>query len=162
MLREISLGGLGGVSASGAMTAVRLLARRLGVIDKMTPQAVEEKAAAVAGVQSTGPGHHIADHLLHLGYGAVWGALFGAVRRRPHVVRDGLIFGAAVWALAGFVLFPALGIARPAWRARGVENAVNLTAHAVYGLVTALAIDELAGQAHFATSDAQRESERVG
>jgi hypothetical protein len=50
--------------------------------------------------------------------------------------------------LASVVLFPALGIARPLWRAQPREVLVNLSAHALYGAVTVYLLDEFERQRH--------------
>ena len=140
-------GAIGGLYGSAAMSVVRLAARRRGLIDKMVPQAVEEWATARAGVEPPGgaAGHHILDQVMHLGYGAAAGALYGALHgtgsRRP--LASGARFGGLVWLIGAGALFPLLNIARPLWRARGRENVVNLAAHLLYGISLQLVAAEL-------------------
>ena len=158
-------GGLGAVAGAGAMSAVRAAARRAGWIDKMVPEAVEEWAAYHAGASPPGgrPAHHVADHLVHVGYSVAWGVAWGAgAGRRAGALVPGAAFGAFLWVLAAFVAFPLLRVARPAWRVGLVQNAVDLVAHLLYGVLTALVVGDLA-QPHGRrrTTDRERESTRI-
>jgi hypothetical protein len=149
------------------MNPVRLAARRAGLIDKMVPQAVEEWASHRSGVEPPGgpAGHHLSDQVLHLAYGAAWGALYGLASRpgRSGSVPRGVTLGLGVWAAGFFGLVPLLRIARPAWRARAGETAVNVAAHLVFGVVTALEADERARQPHRRpTSDLERARTAIG
>jgi hypothetical protein len=166
VLERVATGAVAGLSGAASMNPLRLAARRVGLIEKMVPQAVEEWAASRAGVEPPGgrAGHHVADQLLHLGYGAAWGALYGLVAAPGgrRTVPRGLLLGLAVWS-AGFLGFvPLLGITRPAWRARPAEEAVNVAAHLVYGVVTALEADERLTQPRRPTSDAERRATPTG
>jgi hypothetical protein len=102
------------------MSILRLGAHRVGLIDKMTPQVVEEWLADRLGVSPPGgsAGHHVADQLLHLCYGACLGALGGPLLAGH--IRGGLwrgaAFGLAVWAVGTMALLPNLGVARSAVR----------------------------------------------
>ena len=157
---------IGGLNGAACMSVLRLAARRIGLIDRMAPQAVVEWSRA--RTRSRRPvariSHHLADQIVHLGVGSLGGAVYGAVTaRRPRsTAAAGAAFGAAVWAVAFVALAPVLGIARPPWRARRTENAVNVAAHLVYGVVTALMMNDLARQRRWASSDVQRRVMRVG
>ena len=164
---EASLyGAIGGLFGAGAMSVFRLAARRVGLIDKMVPQAVEEWAAHRAGIEVPGgpAGHHLLDQALHAGYGVMAGAVYGAALgtrgRRP--LGCGTGFGALVWLVGAGALFPLLRIARPLWRSRGAENAINLVAHVLYGISVQLVSEELSQQNRRATSDPERHAARVG
>jgi hypothetical protein len=168
-LRAALLGGLGGVAGAETMSVVRLAAHRAGLIEKTVPQAVEEWAADRAEVEPPGGkvGHQVAQELLHVGYGLAWGAAYGSLlasrpdRRRPLLWGAG--FGALLWALGLLGLLPALGVARPAHRADRAENAVNVTAHVLYGVAVQLLAEELGRQpGRRATSDPERAASRVG
>lgn len=156
---------LGGAAGAGAMSAVRAAARRAGWIDKTVPEAVEEWTAYRAGVSPPGgrPAHHLADQLLHAGYSMAWGAAWGAgAGRQAGSILPGAAFGLGLWALGALAAFPLLRAARPAWRAGLAENAVNVGAHLLYGVVTALIAGDLAQpHDHRRTSDREREATRV-
>jgi hypothetical protein len=72
----IVYGVMGGVFGAGAMSVLRLWARRIDVVDEMVPQAVSEWLTARVGEEPPGgaTGHHLLEEALHLGYGAAWGA----------------------------------------------------------------------------------------
>jgi hypothetical protein len=160
-------GALGGLAAAGCMTALRDVARRAGLIEKPVPQAVEEWLADRAGLgpDDTGVVHHVAEHLLHTGYSAAWGAAAGALLGpgRGSVARQALLVGLGVWAVGFLGPAPALRILRSPAQATPGERAANIGAHLLYGAVTMLIADGLARQgARRPTADAERLASRVG
>ncbi|HET7542658.1 MAG TPA: hypothetical protein VFK05_22460 [Polyangiaceae bacterium] len=134
------------------MTALRMLAHRAKWIDQMVPQAVEAKAkhhlpTLRSALPSQRAVHHLADQLMHLGYGSAFGAAYGLVLgRRPASLEQVAGYGLGVWGFGSFVLLPALKIMRPEWRAKPIEVAVNLTAHLLYAAAVALLTEELETQ----------------
>ena len=146
-------GALAGALGAASMTVLRMFAHRAGWIEAMVPQAVEVWAKDKSGLPwpRRPEAHHVADQLLHLGYGGAAGgayALLRAIRNdeaKPSVAfASGL--GTALWVFGSFVLFPALRIARPPWQAKPREELVNLAAHLLYGTVTVYLLDELESQ----------------
>lgn len=150
-------GALAGALGAANMTVLRMAAHRAGWIDAMVPQAVElwVRDKAKLGRPRAAATHNVADQLLHLGYGAVCGGLYGlaAQQDRRATVERALSLGTSLWAFSSIVLFPALKIARPLWRATPREELVNFAAHALYGAATVYLTDEL---------EQQRRSERRG
>ncbi len=71
-------GALGGVVGAACMTAVRMAARRRGLIDKMVSQAAEEWLTAHTDVPvPREPAlHHALDQVLHFGYGGTLGLAY--------------------------------------------------------------------------------------
>src|SRR5688500_10045183 len=166
--RAATAGAVGGVYGAAAMTLLRLAMHRAGVIDKMVPQVVEEWISDRLSWDPPGgeTGHHTLDQLLHLAYGAGWGAVAGplltAGDTRGRLWRGGA-FGLGVWAVGMLALLPAFRVARPAWKAGVRENAANIAAHLAYGLAVQLLVEEPARQRdHRRTSDAERRASRVG
>lgn len=78
----------------------------------------------------------------HFGYGAATGALFGLMAPRGGVL-TGCAYGVAVWAASYLGWIPAAGILRPATVHPSDRNALMITAHLVWGAVTALTAREL-------------------
>jgi hypothetical protein len=75
----------------------------------------------------------------HWGFGMLSGAGYGLVAGSlpTQRIRYGLAFGASVWA-GGYVVLPAAKLYEPIWKyVKTLAN--NLSAHLVYGLVTAAA-----------------------
>jgi hypothetical protein len=161
-------GGLGALYGGAAMSVIRLGLRRAGLIDKMVPQAVSEWASRKLGVEPPGipAGHPIADQLVHLTYSMAWGAaaaplLFGTRRRQSLAI--GGTFGLGLWALGPMLLFPILGIARPAWKSTPTENLTNIGTHVIYGIAVQLVAEEAARQrGRGPSSDVLRHLVRVG
>jgi hypothetical protein len=166
--KAVIAGAVGGVYGAAAMTLLRLAMHRAGVIDKMVPQVVEEWISDRLHADPPGRemGHHTLDQLLHLAYGAGWGAMAGPFLTTGHT-RGGVwragVFGLTLWGVGMLALLPALRVARPAWKASVLENATNVAAHLAYGFAVQLLVEEPARQrAHRRTSDAERQASRVG
>jgi hypothetical protein len=145
-------GALSGALGAATMTVVRMLAHRAGWIQAMVPQAVEVWAKDKSKLPwpRRVENHHVADQLLHLGYGGAAGGAYALARAAGHDAKPSLALagelGAALWIIGSFVLFPALKIARPPWRAKPREELVNLGAHLLYGAVTVYLLDEFERQ----------------
>jgi hypothetical protein len=145
----VTHGALAGALGAATMTVLRMVAHRAGWIDAMVPQAVEVwvKDKAALPWPKRVEDHHVADQLLHLGYGGAAGSAFALARSARQAAPSlALELGTALWVLGSFVLFPALKIARPPWRARPREELVNLAAHLLYGAVTVYLLDEFERQ----------------
>ena len=132
------------------MTVLRMLAHRFGLVDQMVPQKVEQwlRRKMGPGVLAIPAVHRVIDHVLHMGYGGAWGAVYGlafGAERRSHV-GPALAFGVGQWAFGMTMLFPALGIGRPAWRSRPRENAINIGSHLLYASITAFLTEEFSRQ----------------
>jgi hypothetical protein len=149
-LQRAGHGAVAGAMGAACMTVLRMAAHRAGLIEKQVPQVVEEWMVQRSGRGPPGgpAGHQVANQLLHLGYGAAWAAAFalGTRGRTGAPLLRGALFGAAQWAFGFFVLMPALGVTRPAWRQRARENAINLASHLLYGAATSLVGEELMAQ----------------
>lgn len=143
-------GALAGALGAATMTVLRMVAHRAGWIQAMVPQAVEvwAKDRSPFAWPKRAEAHHVADQLLHLGYGGFAGAAYGLAQAPRPGARPIRAFelGALLWVFGSFVLFPALKIARPPWRASPREEAVNLGAHLLYGAVTVYLLDEFERQ----------------
>ena len=81
-----------------------------------------------------------ASHLVHYGFGALMGALYGAAASvLPAVaVGAGTGFGAAVWLGAHATVVPALGLAPSPLREPPGKEARELILHLAYGVTVAL------------------------
>jgi putative membrane protein len=82
----------------------------------------------------------LAANLVHYGFGASVGAVYGGVAAvMPRVTMAlGLPFGVAVWLGAHVIMVPALGLAPPPTRQPLGKEASELALHLVYGAVTEL------------------------
>jgi uncharacterized membrane protein YagU involved in acid resistance len=164
-IESVVRGLLGAAAGTACMSVLRMGARRAGLIDLTPPQATKNRLAAWTGRKpATVAGHHLSDAAVHLAVGLGGGAVYGAAvaaRSRPGLL-GGLLFGAGLWVVAFGVVIPWLGISRSPRRSTATENLVNLAAHLLYGLSTALVAGELAEQAHGPGGAARRWRGRVG
>ena len=83
--------------------------------------------------------------VMHWGYGAGWGGVYGLVQstRGRRRLRDGLVFGTTVWAMSYAELVP-MGIYDPPWTYPPQELALDLSYHLAYGAGLASAYRVLA------------------
>jgi hypothetical protein len=87
----------------------------------------------------------LVNNVTHWSYGMLAGVQYGIVvgsLRRPRV-GYGLLFGATVWA-SSYVVLPAAKLYQPIWEYDPTTLAKDLSAHLVYGLSTAAAMQILA------------------
>lgn len=130
-----------GLVAAGVMSTVRLLAHRAGLIDRMVPQILQERAAGAAGLDVPGgsAGHQLAAEAIHHGVSLAAGGALGAVTATPGFAA-GVAYGLAIWAVDALGLLPALRVRRVGGRT------VDLIAHGLFGATVAFAMRELASQ----------------
>jgi hypothetical protein len=80
-------------------------------------------------------------NVVHWLTGAGWGIQYSLLTR--HVGRDrvalGLLLGPSAWA-SSYVVLPVLGLYKPIWKYDARTLAKDLSAHVLYGLVTAGAV----------------------
>jgi hypothetical protein len=158
-------GALAGLNGAACMSGLRMAAHRVGLIDRMPPQVLEEwlMSRTRVGRRLDDATHHVADHVLHLGIGMTGGLLYAAVlSRRGHPLLTGPLLGLAIWAVAFAGLLPRLGATRHPRESRSAENGVNLAAHILYGAVTGLMTEELVRQRRGVRSDVVRRAQRTG
>jgi hypothetical protein len=160
-------GALAGSLGAACMTVIRMAARRRGIIEKTVPQAAEEWVADRTGLGRHAHPivHHLADQGMHLAYGAALGIGYALTmrRRRSSVVARGAGYAVATWLGGSWLLLPLMNAKRAPWRKRASENAVDLVAHLVYGVATALVAEEMQAQpGRGPSSDQHRHAVRVG
>jgi hypothetical protein len=86
------------------------------------------------------------NNLVHWTFGMLSGASYGVVAGsspRPRI-SDGIPFGSVVW-VSGYVVLPAAKLYQPIWKYDARTLANDLSAHVMYGLATATALQLLSG-----------------
>ena len=151
--RGVIAGLIGGLVAAGAMSAVHKgLARISAGARQQAPPANQHRdedatvkvADGFARRFLHGPLREdtkpLASNLVHYGFGASVGALYGGVATLvPRVTTAvGLPFGVAVWLGAHVITVPALGLAEPPTRRPLSKEGLEFVLHLVYGAVTEL------------------------
>lgn len=139
-LRAAAHGALAGIVGAACMTAVRSAARRFGVIDRTVPQ--------VLGEQMTGRAEHqVLDEVLHLSFGAMQGALYGAVAPEREKLGAGLLLGAAAFVFGSGLVLPLSGSGSAPWKRDLAQNAVDMAAHLAFGIVTEMVRADISAHA---------------
>jgi putative membrane protein len=146
------LGGfVGGLIGAGVMSAGHALITKVAG-DGAAPAASSERdedatvrvgdrlSRAARGRPLSAKEKPTAGHLVHYGFGATLGALYGAAALvRPAVtVGAGAGFGAAVWLGAHATVVPALGLARSPLHEPLGKEARELVLHLAYGVAVGL------------------------
>jgi len=139
-MNRLLAGAIAGAVASAAhtvaMLGVRCMARG-AQREPVPPVQVTAALARRAGVRPrSAAGLRAAAALLHFGYGAAAGAVYGALH--PHLpsrpAASGIGFGLLVWAASYLGWLPAAGLIRPATREPLPRNAMMLLAHVAWGV----------------------------
>ena len=78
---------------------------------------------------------NLAGQIVHYGFGASMGALYGALNYKRHneTLASGLSFGVVVWLVADNVLVPLMGLAKPPTETTIRTHLYALGSHLVYG-----------------------------
>jgi hypothetical protein len=128
-------GAVKGVAGALAMSVMRAVMTRIGLVARTPPDAIAFERAPRLLTRLPRWTRRPAIELGHLAYGGVAGAAYA---RLPGGVRElrasGPAFGIATWLLYEAVLAPALGLSH-AGRRRRVERLALAADHVLYGLV---------------------------
>ncbi len=137
-LGEMVSGAARGVVGAMAMTGMRVLTTELGLMEQTPPQAVgRQHSRGARALLRRAPRKQrrglieAAHWAFGAGGGAAFGALPGAIRRRPWA---GPVYGLAVWLGFELGIAPALGLSQ-AKRVRLVDRLALAADHVLYGAV---------------------------
>lgn len=126
-------GSLHGVIAASAMTGMRALTTSLGLVPATPPRAISDKSGLSRIIPDKQ--RRAATELMHWGYGAQGGAMFGllpdAVRRREWA---GPVYGLVLWLGFELMIAPCLS-PEEGKPPRPVERIALAADHALYGFV---------------------------
>jgi hypothetical protein len=146
-LTALAAGAVGGLYGAAAMSVLRLYARRIGLIDEMVPEFIEQWLLGDHETTSAEDNarRHVSHQALHLAYGAGWGALAGPVlaKRGRGSLLPGVGYGLALWAIGLVGLLPRHRTGRKSWEATAPAQTVNVLAHALFGIAVQLAAQEV-------------------
>ncbi|WGW11301.1 hypothetical protein LWF01_14570 [Saxibacter everestensis] len=137
MLSRLVRGGIGGVVATSAMSAVLVAADKAGFMEQPPPRRITK--FFMPRPPTPKPVIDVATLISHFGYGILAGAVFGGVSRKPTLAK-GTAYGTALWAASYEGWIPALRIMPPAHRDRKDRALAMVVAHLVYGAVLAAAL----------------------
>jgi hypothetical protein len=133
--RRAAAGAVRGCVAAMAMTGMREVTRRVGLLGQPPPEAITRQSLRFAPLRRVASGpRRVRVELIHWAVGAAGGAAFAALpvrlRRRGWAAP---LFGVAIWSVYQGIA-PLLGIPR-ARRGGGRERLALLADHTLYGLV---------------------------
>lgn len=136
---DAAAGAAAGTVATLPMSALMLLAQRLGLMGVQPPRRITDAALDTVGARAPERARRALTALDHLAYGAGTGAVFAVVQRAvPRAVPRPLLgaaHGLLVWAVSYAGWVPAAGIMPPAHRDRADRQSTMVAAHLVYGSV---------------------------
>ena len=124
-----------GIVGAMAMSGMRELTVSLGLIDEPPPRAIARQKSKGLFRATRRKKRHAAVELMHWGYGAGGGAVFGALpedlRRRAWF---GPAYGLVLWLGFELVQAPLMGL-KQAHQLRSVERVTLAVDHLLYGFV---------------------------
>lgn len=147
-LRSALSGALAGVAATVPMSAVMVLAKRLGLMGEHPPKIITE--AMLEKLQDAPPDEQQINRdavAAHFGTGAVLGTAFALlqpglpVRHAP--VTQGALYGLLVWVTAYKGVTPMLGIMPPPEKDRSARPAAMIAAHIVFGAALGVLLEKM-------------------
>ncbi|MGB8167903.1 MAG: hypothetical protein WCF18_10460 [Chthoniobacteraceae bacterium] len=135
---RVILSGIGGVVATGPMTAaVVLWHRRCPTTEKypLPPREITGQLLEETGVSTTAAQPSAATLIAHFVNGGAGGGMYGLIpaAKALEPISSGLLLGFFVWSLSYFGLPPALGILTPALKHPVRRNALMLGVHFIWG-----------------------------
>ncbi len=150
--REAALKGalaglIGGAVMMMAMKAEQKVLLPEGQQMEPPPKKLVETLAENQGIELSDTQSMAAGMGVHMGYSAVWGAVFGVVQNRLHPpdLLRGLLLGGLVYAadFPEWGLLPQMGVLPPPSQQPIEKAAIPAGAHLVFGLATAAAFDAM-------------------
>jgi uncharacterized membrane protein YedE/YeeE len=138
-LRDVLLGARAGLVATALMSLLMVAARAAGLTGRLPPARITDKATEMMAPQDR-PDRGDRDALatlLHFGFGAAAGAVFGVgasgVRRIGLASAIGVVYGTALYMVSYLGWVPALDIMPTATQDRPGRSITMLVAHWIYG-----------------------------
>lgn len=124
-----------GLVASMAMTGLRVVTTRSGLLDRTPPQTITEQAAPSEITELPQRQRELVTELVHWGYGAGAGAVFGLlsprIASRPWA---GPAYGVTLWLFFEMAVAPALKL-EYAQRRKVAWRAMIILDHLLYGVI---------------------------
>ena len=144
MISSAAKGFLAGAAGTIAMGGTAFLIRRM--VEPTKPIGKTHYEAVVEWVaESTGEDTKLdqatrirAGELLHIGFGAFWGAVFGVLTRKraARPLTDGTTYGLILWLGAFGGYMPSIGISSSLREMGNYERLRTLASHLVYAITT--------------------------
>lgn len=145
LLRQTTRGAVSSLAASTLMGAVLLAAKKLGLLGEDPPRKLTRKTLDAVGIRARGDQLDAPTAAMHIGYGAMVGAVTGPLlerlESRPLRILGGVATGAAVWAVSYAGWIPAIGwMPAPHRDTPPARPWVMLGAHLIFGAALGAAL----------------------
>ena len=139
-LRLVALGAVSGAFATGAMSAVMLAARRVGLMSELPPHEIASRGVDRApGVDADADERRGLGWVTHFVFGAAAGALYALLRNVVRTPGPAWLHGAGyalgIWFVSYMGWAPALGLMPRADRDEPGRQPAMVVAHLVFGAV---------------------------
>ena len=136
-------GALGGVGATLALSGIRKLLSRVGLVEETAPEQVVERLEELGLVDDWSPGaRRLLAITAHFAYGSGIGIALGLLRdERGDVVEEaavGSALGILSWGASWTTVLPLTGVHRPPWKQRTPRVLLPVVDHAFFGAVWGL------------------------
>jgi len=133
-----SIGALGGLGATLALTGLRQAWARVGLVFETAPMQVVDRIEEVGLVGELSPwGRRLLTVAAHFAYGAGTGAAFGLLRRQTSTPAEeaavGSALGVLAWGAEWSSWLPLTGVHRPPWAQKTPKVPLPVIDHAVFG-----------------------------
>jgi len=139
---RLARGAAAGAAATTAHTRVMLAAQKAGLVGRLPPELITEKALDALHLPRRRGTQELAAGGLHYGYGMVTGALYSTLvqgRIAPNdPLLEGALFGGLIWFASYQGWVPALRLLPPISRDRRGRQLALALAHVVFGAVVGL------------------------
>jgi hypothetical protein len=142
-VRRAAYGALGGVGATLALSGLRKLLSRVGLVEETAPEQVVERLEELGLVDDWSPGaRRLLAITAHFAYGSGIGIALGLLRdERGDVVEEaavGSALGILSWGASWTTVLPLTGVHRPPWKQRTPRVLLPVVDHAFFGAVWGL------------------------
>lgn len=150
--RRTAGGAIGGAAGTVALTGLRQVMARAGLVGETAPEQVVARLEGLGLLDGWSEGARRALTVAaHFGYGVGTGAVFGLLRAEGRE-KDGApssatteaavggALGLLAWAVGWTTLLPLAGVHRPPWKEDGANVLLPVVDHAFFGAVWGLGI----------------------
>jgi putative membrane protein len=151
IFKSVAAGALAGLVGAWTMNQFQALLSRLSESNRQPEQPPSEEESDDATMKtaqaiSQNVFHHAltreekkwAGPVVHYGFGASLGAIYGALAETCPITTTGFgtTYGTAVWAVADELAVPAFGLSKPIPETEASSHVSALASHLVYGIAT--------------------------
>lgn len=142
-VRRAAYGALGGIGGTLALSGLRKVLSRVGLVEETAPEQVVERLEELGLVDDWSPGaRRLLAIAAHFAYGSAMGSALGLLRdERGDIVEEsavGTALGILSWGASWTTVLPLAGVHRPPWKQSTPKVLLPVVDHAFFGAVWGL------------------------